>query len=47
VESVETTAIGNEFGALLFEDFPDSSVGLLGMRMRLGVFDAFVDEPGV
>jgi hypothetical protein len=47
MESIEVAAIGNEVRPLLFEDLPDCPVGPLGMRMRLGVSNAFVDEPGV
>ena len=39
--------IGHELGPLLLEDLPDRLVGELGMRMRLGVGDALVEQPGV
>src|ERR1700722_15743155 len=47
VESIEATAMGNELGPLLLEDFPDGPVRTLGMGMRLGVGDALIDEPGI
>jgi hypothetical protein len=34
-------------GTLFFENLPDGLVGDLGMAMRLGVGDAFIEQPGI
>ena len=47
MESVEAAAIGNELRTLVLERLPDRSPALLGVSVRLGPDDAFVDEPGV
>ena len=47
VESVEAAAIANEPRALLLEHLPDRPPALLGVSVRLGPDDTFVDEPGV
>ena len=40
MEPIEATAIGNQLGPLLLEDFPHGLLGALGMGMSLGVGDA-------
>ena len=47
MEAVEPAGIGNELGAFGFEHFPDRLLGQLRMAMRLGVGNAFVEQPGV
>ena len=47
VESVEAAAIGNELRPLGLEHFPDRLIALLGMGVRPGPHEAFVDQPGV
>ena len=47
VESIEAPAMGNELRPLFLEHVPDRLVRPLGMRMRLGVRNAFVEKPGV
>ena len=47
MESVEAAAIGDELRPLLFEDLPDRPPALLGMGVRLGPGETFVEEPGV
>ena len=47
VESVEPAGIGNELRPLRLEHLPDRLFGQLRMAMRLGVGDAFVEQPGV
>jgi hypothetical protein len=47
MESVEATAIGNELRALLLERVPDRLLAPLGMGVRSGPGEAFVDEPSV
>src|SRR5438105_12228173 len=47
VESVEPARIGNELRPLRLEHLPDRLLGQLRMAMRLGVGDAFIEQPGV
>src|SRR5437763_11109501 len=47
MEAVEPTRIGNELRPLRLEHLPDRLVAQLRMAMRLGVGDAFVEQPGV
>src|SRR3979411_1124983 len=47
MEPVEPTSIGNKLRPFRFEHFPDRLLGQLWMAMRLGVGDAFVEQPGV
>src|ERR1700756_4913215 len=47
MEPVEAAAHRNELGPLFLENLKDRLVGDLGMTMRLGVGDAFVEEPSV
>src|SRR5208282_1800840 len=47
VEAVEAAAIGNELRTLVLEHLPDRPPALLGVSVRLGPNDTFVDEPGV
>src|SRR6266568_116585 len=47
MEAVEPTRIGNELRPLRLEHLPDRLVDQLRMAMRLGVGDAFVEQPGV
>ena len=47
VESIEATGIGNELRPLRLERLPDRLFGQLGMAMRLGVGDAFIEQPGI
>src|ERR1700732_1374637 len=47
VESIEPAGIGNELRPLRLEHLPDRLLGQLRMGMRLGVGDAFIEQPGV
>ncbi|MEA2987739.1 MAG: hypothetical protein QOG83_450 [Alphaproteobacteria bacterium] len=47
VEAIEPTRIGNELRPLGLEHLPDRLLGQLRMAMRLGVGDAFVEQPGI
>src|ERR1700745_467083 len=47
MEAIEATTIGNKLRAFLFEHLPHHVIGTLRMRMRLGVSDALVEQPGV
>ena len=47
MEAVEPTGIGNELGPFGFEYLPDRLLNQLRMAMRLGVGDAFIEQPGV
>ena len=47
MESVEAPAIGDQLRPLLLERLPDRLPRLLGMGVRLGPAQAFVDQPGV
>jgi hypothetical protein len=47
VESIELAGIGNELWPLRLEHLPDRLLGQLWMVMRLGIRDAFVEQPGV
>ena len=47
VEAVEGPGIGHEARPLGLEHLPDRPVAHLGMRMRLGVGDAAIEQPGV
>src|SRR5947199_5449172 len=47
MEAIEATTIGNKLRAFLFEHLPHRVIGTLRMRMRLGVSDALVEQPGV
>ncbi|MEA2907485.1 MAG: hypothetical protein QOI12_4872 [Alphaproteobacteria bacterium] len=47
VEAVEPARIGHQLGTLGLEHLPDRLLGQLRMAMRLGVGDAFVEQPGV
>jgi hypothetical protein len=46
MEAVEAARIGNELRPLGFEGLPDRLLRF-GMAMRLGIGDAFVEQPGV
>src|SRR5208283_2133151 len=46
VKAVEATAVGNQLRPLLLEHLPHRLVGALGMRMRPGVGNAFIHQPG-
>src|SRR6202007_1221614 len=43
----ELAGIGNELWPLRLEHLPDRLLGQLWMVMRLGIRDAFVEQPGV
>ena len=47
MEAIEPTRIRHELGSLGLEDLPDGPVGELRMPMRLGVGNAFIEQPGV
>ena len=47
MEAVEPARIGNELWPLRLEHLPDRLLGQLWMAMRLGVGDAFIEQPGV
>ena len=47
VEAVEPAGIRNELRPLGLEHFPDRLLGQLRMVMRLGVSDAFIEQPSV
>src|SRR5215510_15606984 len=47
MESIEPTRIRHELRPLGLEDLPDGSVDELRMPMRLGVSNAFIEQPGV
>ncbi len=47
VESIEAAGIGNELRPLRLEHLPDRLLGQLRMAVRLGVGDAFIEQPGV
>src|SRR5271157_57965 len=47
VESIEPAGIGNELRSLRLEHLPDRLLGQLRMAMRLGVGDAFIEQPSV
>src|SRR5208282_3544324 len=47
MEAVETAAIRDQFGPLLFEDLPDRLVRPFGMGMRFGPGQTLIEEPGV
>ena len=47
MEAIEPASIGNELWPLRFEHLPDRLVGQLRMAMRLGVGNAFVEQPSV
>src|SRR6202171_4214828 len=47
MEAVEPTRMGSELWPLRLEHLPDRLVDQLRMAMRLGVGDAFVEQPGV
>src|SRR6202047_4354663 len=47
VEAVEPTRIANELWPFRLEHLPDGLVGQLRMAMRLGVGNAFIEQPGV
>src|SRR5271170_5100357 len=47
VESIELAGIGNELRPLRFEHLPDRPSGQFRMVMRLGVGDAFIEQPSV
>src|SRR5258707_2238462 len=47
VEAVEPARIGNELRPLRLEGLPDRLLGQLWMAMRLGVGDAFIEQPSV
>ena len=47
MEPVEPARIGNELRPLGLEHLPDRLPGQLWMMMRLGVGDAFIEQPGV
>ncbi len=47
MEAVEPPCIGYELRPLSLECLPDGPVGKLRMPMRLGVGDAFIEQPGV
>src|ERR1700761_441349 len=47
MESVEPAGIGNEFWPFGFEHFPNRLFGQFRMPVRLGVGDAFVQQPRV
>ena len=47
MEAIEPTRIGHELGSLGLEDLPDCPIGELRMPMRLGVSNAFIEQPGV
>jgi hypothetical protein len=47
MEAVEPAGIGNELRPFRFEHLPDRPVGQLWMAMRLGVCDAFVEQPSI
>src|SRR5439155_280286 len=47
MESVEPARIGNELRPFRLEHLPDRLLGQLRMAMRLGIGDAFVEQPGV
>src|SRR4249920_2248532 len=45
--SVEPTGIGNEPWPFRLEHIPDCLLGQFWMAIRLGVGDAFIEQPGV
>ena len=47
VESIEPASIRNELGPLHLEHLPHGLLGKLWVAMRLGVGDAFIEQPGV
>lgn len=47
MESIETTAIGDELWSLPLEDLLHCLIGTFRMGMRLGVGDTFIHKPGV
>src|ERR1700693_2897784 len=47
MEAVEPARIGNEPRPLRLEHLPDRLLGQLRMAMRLGVGDAFIEQPGI
>src|SRR6478735_2573747 len=47
MEAIEPTRIRHELGSLGLEDLPDGPVGELWMPMRLGMGNAFIEQPGV
>src|SRR5258706_8297253 len=47
MESIEPAGIGNELWPLGFEHLPDCLFAQFRMPVRLGVGDAFVQQPGI
>ena len=47
MDSIEATTVGDKLRPLLLEHLPHRLLGPFRMGMRLGVGDAFVDQPGV
>src|SRR5215469_16520607 len=47
VEAIEPARIGHELRAFRLEHLPDRLLGQLWVMMRLGVGNAFVEQPGV
>src|SRR5467141_3375731 len=47
VEAVEPTRVANELWPFRLEHLPDGLLGQLRMAMRLGVGNAFIEQPGV
>src|ERR1700681_679885 len=47
VESIEPAGIGNELRPLHLEHLPHRLLGKLWVAMRLGVSDAFIEQPSV
>src|SRR5208283_5028929 len=47
VEPIEPAGIGNELRPLRLEHLPDRPLGQLRMGMRLGVANAFIEQPSI
>jgi len=47
MESIEPAGIGNELWPFRLEHLPDCLLGQFWMAVRLGVGDAFIEQPGV
>ncbi len=47
MEAIEPARIGHELRSLGFEDLPDGPVGELRMPVRLGVGNAFIEQPTI
>jgi hypothetical protein len=47
MESIEPAGIGDQLWPLRLEHLPDRLLGQLRVAMRLGIGDAFIEQPGV